>query len=168
MTKNRYSREFESQALVKVRERADKSVGTIAQELGMSEGTLRKWVTNANRKERAATPEAALPIDVAASAWSAAQRLLALQETHALSGPELHAWCRQRGLFAHQLSAWREAFCASAPTQPRDSKAALRELQVKCDKLQRELTRKERALAETAALLVLQKKYQSLWEGEEK
>lgn len=35
-------------------------------------------------------------------------------------------------------------------------------------KLQRELTRKERALAETAALLVLQKKYQSLWEGEEK
>ena len=99
MTKNRYSREFESQALVKVRERADKSVGTIAQELGMSEGTLRKWVTNANRKERAATPEAALPIDVAASAWSAAQRLLALQETHALSGPELHAWCRQRGLF---------------------------------------------------------------------
>ena len=152
MTKNRYSREFESQALTKVRERADKSVGTIAQELGMSEGTLRKWVTNANRKERAATPEAALPIDV----------------THALSGPELHAWCRQRGLFAHQLSAWREAFCASAPTQPRDSKAALRELQVKCDKLQRELTRKERALAETAALLVLQKKYQSLWEGEEK
>ena len=79
MTKNRYSREFENQALVKVRERADKSVGTIAQELGMSEGTLRKWVTNANRKERAATPEAALPIDVAASAWSAAQRLLALQ-----------------------------------------------------------------------------------------
>lgn len=168
MTKNRYSREFENQALVKVRERADKSVGTIAQELGMSEGTLRKWVTNANRKERAATPEAALPIDVTAAAWSAAQRLLALQETHALSGPELHAWCRQRGLFAHQLSAWREAFCASAPTQPRDSKAALRELQVKCDKLQRELTRKERALAETAALLVLQKKYQSLWEGEEK
>ena len=50
MTKNRYSREFENQALVKVRERADKSVGTIAQELGMSEGTLRKWVTNANRK----------------------------------------------------------------------------------------------------------------------
>ena len=92
MTKNRYSREFENQALVKVRERADKSVGTIAQELGMSEGTLRKWVTNANRKERAVTPEATLPIDVAASAWSAAQRLLALQETHALSGPELHAW----------------------------------------------------------------------------
>lgn len=48
----------------------------------MSEGTLRKWVTNANRKERAATPEAALPIDVTAAAWSVAQRLLALQETH--------------------------------------------------------------------------------------
>ena len=168
MSKNRYSREFESQALIKVRERADKSVGTVAQELGISEGTLRKWITNAKRKERAATPEATLPSDVAAAAWSAAQRLLALQETHALSGPDLHAWCREKGLFAHQLIAWREAFCTSAPSQSSDSKAALRELQVKCDKLQRELTRKERALAETAALLVLQKKYQSLWEGEEK
>ena len=168
MTKNRYSREFESQALVKVRERADKSVGTIAQELGMSEGTLRKGVTNAKGKERAGTPEAARAIGGAAAAWSAAQRLLALQETHALSGPGLSAWCRQRGLFAHQLSAWREAFCASAPTQPRDSKAALRELQAKCDKLQPEPTRKERARAETAALLVLPKKYQLLSEGEER
>ena len=42
------------------------------------------------------------------------------------------------------------------------------ELQSKNDKLQRELNRKEKALAEAAALLVLQKKYQTLWEGEEK
>ncbi len=41
-------------------------------------------------------------------------------------------------------------------------------LQLKHDKLQRELNRKEKALAEAAALLVLQKKYQALWEGEEK
>lgn len=97
-----------------------------------------------------------------------AASLLALNETHALSGPELHTWCREKGLFEHQLHAWREAFCTPTPQHTRESNAALRELQNKCDKLQRELTRKERALAETAALLVLQKKYQSLWEGEEK
>lgn len=45
---------------------------------------------------------------------------------------------------------------------------ALRELQVKHEGLQRELRRKEKALAEAAALLVLQKKFNALWEGEEK
>ena len=54
--------------------------------------------------------------------------------------------------------------CSAAPPESRESKTALRELQVKHDKLQRELTRKEKALAEAAALLVLQKKFQALLE----
>ena len=49
-----------------------------------------------------------------------------------------------------------------------DFRTALRELQVKHDGLQRELRRKEKALAEAAALLVLQKKFQALWEVEKK
>ena len=134
----------------------------------MSEGTLRKWVSNSSRKAMASTPAATLPSDVAAQLWSPAQRLLALHETHALTGEDLHAWCRHKGLFEHQLKAWREAFCSAAGPESRESKTALRELQVKHEKLQRELSRKEKALAEAAALLVLQKKYQALWEGEEK
>jgi transposase-like protein len=168
MKRNRHSREFEDQALIKVRERGDRSVRSIAEELNMSEGTLRKWIGKSNRKESASTTAATLPSDVAAASWSPAQRLLALQETHALTGADLHAWCRDKGLFEHQLKAWREAFCSAAPSESRESKTALRELQVKHDKLQRELTRKEKALAEAAALLVLQKKYQALWEDEEK
>jgi transposase-like protein len=168
MKRNRHSREFEEQALLKVRERGDRSVRSIAEDLNMSEGTLRKWVSNSSRRGRAEVPEATLPSDVDASAWSPAQRLLALHETHVLAGSELHAWCREKGLFEHQLKAWREAFCSAAPPDSRESKIALRELHVKCDKLQRELTRKEKALAEAAALLVLQKKYQTLWEGEER
>ena len=168
MKRNRHSREFENQALIKVRERGDRSVRSIAEELNMSEGTLRKWVSNSNRKDSPWTPAATLPSDVSAASWNAAQRLLALHETHALTGSDLHAWCRDKGLFEHQLKAWRESFCSAAPSESRESKAALRELQLKHDKLQRELTRKEKALAEAAALLVLQKKYQALWEGEER
>lgn len=94
-----------------------------------------------------------LALDGSANAWTAAQRLQALLESFVLSGPALHAWCRKRGLFEHQLTQWRESFCSSAGPEARESKAALRELQVK-----HELRRKERALAEAAALLVLQKK----------
>ena len=81
---------------------------------------------------------------------------------------QLHAWCREKGLFEHQLKAWGEAFCSATAPESREARTALREWQVKHDGLQRELRRKEKALAQAAALLVLQKKFQALWEDEEK
>ena len=92
--------------------------------------------------------------------------MVALHETHGLSGEALHAWCRENGLFAHHLTSWKAAFCA-------DGKVAsgtheIRVLKDENDPLKRELTRKERALAEAAALLILQKKFRALWEGEAK
>ena len=108
-----------------------------------------------------------LPNALAAQSWTASQRLLALQETHALSNTARHAWCREKGLFEHQLIAWRDAFCAATVPESRDIRQALRELQTRHDGLQRDLRRKEKALAEAAALLVLQKKFQALWGDEE-
>lgn len=67
--------------------------------------------------------------------------------------------------------SWRQAFCATAEPESaqdaRASKAELKALQSQHEGLQRELRRKERALAEAAALLVLQKKFQALLGGEE-
>lgn len=130
----------------------------------MSAGTLRKWWSKSNPTSVEATPTADLPSALAAESWSATQRLLALQQTHALSGGALNAWCREKGLFEHQLIAWRDAFCAVTAPDSRDIKLALRDLQTRYEGLQRELRRKEKALAEAAALLVLQKKFQALWE----
>jgi transposase-like protein len=164
MNRNQHSDEFREQALSKVRHRGTRSVRDIAEELSMSAGTLRKWWASSNRATVKATPPAELPSALPAESWVAAQRLLALHQTHGLSGDALHAWCREKGLFEHQLIAWRDAFCAIAAPESRDTKLALRELQTRHDGLQRELRRKEKALAEAAALLVLQKKFQALWE----
>ena len=166
MNRNQHSDEFQAQALSKARQRGARSVREIAEELNMSAGTLRKWWARSNRTAVETAPEAELPSALAAESWSAAQRLLALQQTHGLSGTALHAWCREKGLFEHQLVAWRDAFCAITAPDSRDTKLALRELQTRHDGLQRELRRKEKALAEAAALLVLQKKFQALWEDE--
>lgn len=169
MTRIQYSREFREQALGKVRQRGTRTVEDVALELNMSVGTLRKWVGRSNRHDAGTSSVVTeLPAALAAQAWSPAQRLLALQESHGLSDEALHAWCREKGLFEHQLRAWREAFCGVTALESRESRAALRELQNQNDGLQRELRRKEKALAEAAALLVLQKKYQALWEDEEK
>lgn len=168
MTKQRHSIEFREQALSKARQRGTRSVQDLAADLNMSAGTLRKWIAHANRAAVSLTPASPLPVDLPAQVWSPAQKLLALNQTHGLAPVELHAWCREKGLFEHQLKAWREAFCTMAAPDSRESKAALRELQSKHEVLQRELRRKEKALAEAAALLVLQKKFQALWADEEK
>lgn len=166
MTKIFHSIQFQEQALSKVRERGPRSVQDVANDLNMSVGTLRKWISKSNQKAAGNTHSAQLPQNLPALSWLPAQRLQALLETHALLPAQLSAWCREKGLFEHQLQSWRDAFCTAS--ESRESKAALRELQVKHEGLQRELRRKEKALAEAAALLVLQKKFHALWEGEEK
>ena len=167
MNRNQHTDQFREQALSKVRQRGTRSVREIADELNMSAGTLRKWWARSNAGVAVAGAAAELPSELPAESWNAGQRLLALHQSHGLSDAALHAWCREKGLFEHQLMAWRDAFCAVTSSESRESKLAVRELQTRNDGLQRELRRKEKALAEAAALLVLQKKFQALWEDEE-
>ena len=91
-----------------------------------------------------------------------------MQESYALSSPALAGWCRERGVFEHQLAQWREDFCTPIAPVSREATGAFRDLQRQHDQLQRELRRKEKALAEVAALLVLQKNFQALLEGADK
>jgi Transposase len=168
MPRNRHPPEFQEHALSKVRARGKRTLESVAAELNMPLGTLKGWLKRSSA-DGVGLPHAANPLgDVPAGQWSPAQRLLALQESHALSGSALHAWCREKGLFEHQLKQWRDAFCAVVQTpvvsaaQQRVANTALRELQARHDRLQREMRRKDRALAEAAALLVLQKKFQAL------
>jgi hypothetical protein len=168
MQKRQHSTEFKEQALSKARARGERTLESVAAELNISLGTLKGWL------KRSGAEVAGVP----ARQWTPVQRLLALNESHALSGPDLHAWCREKGLFEHQLTQWRDAFCAAAQppaasvAEQRIANAALRELQGRHEQLQREMRRKDRALAEAAALLVLQKKFQALVlqqsEGEDK
>jgi len=163
MNRNLHTVEVREQALIKVRARGTRSVQDVANDLHMAVGTLRKWLSKSNQEKGEVSELAAqLPDDLPAQSWGAAQRLQALLETHAMSQTQLHAWCREKGLFEHQLKAWRDAFCSLSASDSRESKTALRELQVKHEVLQRELRRKEKAQAEAATLLVLQKKFQAL------
>lgn len=158
--------EFIEQALSKARQRGSRSLVEVAAELNVPVYTLKGWLKRPPTGKAKSVVPTSLPQSLPASQWSGAERLLALQESHGLSGEALHAWCREKGLFEHQLTAWREAFVSSAVPETvqerRESKAELKTLQGKHEALQRELRRKERALAEAAALLVLQKKFQAL------
>ena len=178
MQRNQHSPEFKEQALSKVRARGSRTLESVATELNMSLGTLKGWLKRSGLESAGSPHAVTLPGDVPARQWTPVQRLLALNESHPLSGPALHAWCREKGLFEHQLVQWRDAFCsanqtpAASAAEQRLANTALRELQGRHVQLQREMHRKDRALAEAAALLVLQKKFQALVlqesEGEDK
>ena len=92
-------------------------------------------------------------------------------ETAALNEADMAEYCRKRGLFPAQITAWRVA-CEQANDWDRASTARLgkatKEEKRRVKDLERELARKDRALAETAALLVLRKKASAIWgDGED-
>ena len=152
-----YTESFRQQALEKVFTRGSNSIRVVAEDLNMSLGTLRNWMKADRDSSRAkAGLESKRPQD-----WSLADRLQILMESHGLEDEALNALCREKGIFRHHLEQWQAAFTASGAV---DTRSQLRELKDKNKALTRELSRKEKALAEAAALLVLQKKYQALWE----
>src|SRR3546814_4545595 len=81
---------------------------------------------------------------------------------------ERSAYCREHGLYPEQLEAWKQAFEAMDAGSTSADKAQLTAERKKSRKLEKELLRKERALAEAAALLTLSKKAQAIWgDGED-
>lgn len=76
------------------------------------------------------------------------------------------AWCREHGVYPDELNQWR-ASCTSALAEPEEARAtpqATRQDRKRIKELERDLRRKNAALAETAALLVLSKKLEAIFQ----
>ena len=132
-------------------------VANIAEETGISKDTLYTW----RRKARGNPEEATL--SQAPSPLSSEQRFAMVVETAPLNELEIGAYCREKGIYPEQLARWRQ-ICAQANSDslPVD-RITLREKTDELRILRAELARKDAALAEAAALLVLEKKVQNLW-----
>jgi len=94
--------------------------------------------------------------------WSAEEKLAAVLEAAALTEEELGAFLRSRGLHDAQLQQWRDQMLIGL-----EPKAVKRAESKRIHELEKELRRKDKALAETAALLVLKKKAQEIWGDED-
>jgi len=162
MTLPRYSQAFKEEVVRKMLTRGNRTIADMAAELNVPYHSVRNWLRNPKMAHlHRPTGGDKRPQD-----WTSEQRLQALLDTNALAPEALNAWCREHGIFPHQLQAWKTEF--SAPAKPPADAGELRKLKGELTNLQRELTRKDKALSEAAALLVLQKKYQALWEDEDK
>jgi transposase-like protein len=161
----RYSDERKGAVLRKMLPPHNRSLSALAAGEGISEATLYNWRRDARGKGRLLPDGATGP-----AGWSAADKFAAVVETAALNDAELGEYCRKRGLYPEQIRAWRAA-CEQAndwaAERGRQSQAEQSELRRQVRDLQRDLKHKEKALAETAALLVLSKKAAAIWGDED-
>lgn len=137
----------------------------LAREEGIAEATLHKW-----RCEARAQGQLLADAQAAPEGWSSRDKFAAVLETAALNETDLAAYCRQRGLYPEQIQAWRAA-CEEANdwnrTSTRRLSQAVKDERQRIKALERDLARKDKALAEAAALLVLRKKAAAIWGGGE-
>ena len=157
----RYSDEFKEQVVRKMMAPNAQSVAQVHRETGISEPTLYAWRNRYRAEGHVVPAEPSNPEN-----WSGENKLAVVIETAALNEQELAEYCRRKGLYPEQIQRWREAAAGGNDDTQRLSSAERRELQAERKKLRRlekELRRKDKALAEAAALLVLQKKAQAIW-----
>jgi transposase-like protein len=162
----RYSMERKEAVLKKMLPPNNKTIPEISLEEGIPEATLYLWRKAARAKGRLLPDGETTP-----SGWTSADKFAAVVETAAMNEEQKAAYCRQRGLYPEQIAMWRAA-CENAndwdEAQSRRQKESIRSAKKRTVELERELHRKEKALAEAAALLVLKKKVAALWgEGED-
>ena len=160
-----YSLERKTAVLKRMLPPAKMAIRQLSDEEKISEATLHKWRTEARGKGQL-LPDA----DAGPEGWSSRDKFAAVLETATMNEADLADYCRRRGLFLEQIKAWRMA-CELANDWDRTSTTrmsqATKEEKKRIKELERELARKDRALAETAALLVLRKKASAIWGGDE-
>jgi transposase len=161
----RYSEEFKEAIIKRMMPPHPTSVLQLCRETGVSDVTLYKW-----RKDYQNRGVAVPTKKKKSEIWSAKDKLAAVIETASFNEIQLSGYCRSKGLFKEQIDQWKRAALTGYQNSTQFKKIQAhhrREDKQKIKKLERELNRKEKALAETAALLVLSKKWEAIW-GENK
>lgn len=162
----RYSAEYKEWVVEQMMPPVNRSVAELAKETGVTPVSLRTWRDEA-REQGKVVPGNGKQTDK----WSSADKFRVVLETAPLSEAELSEYCRRKGVQPEQIRQWRTA-CeqANAKTPGNPGLAQRREEQTAQKRildLERELRRKNAALAETAALLVLRKKAEAIWGRDE-
>jgi transposase-like protein len=140
------------------------SVAQISAELGIHVVTLYNW-----RKTWRLQGEVVPASEKDPEGWGATDKFTVVLETAGLNATELSAYCRERGLYPEQVERWRQA-SQDANEKPVLTLKEQKELerlraqdQKEIKRLKQELRRKEKALAEAAALLIASQKIQAFW-----
>ena len=156
-----YSKELKDAMVAKMLPPNNQSISRISKQEGIPQATLRKWRDGARANGQAAPATGAASDD-----WNTEDKFLIVVETAGMTETDLAEYCRKKGLYAEQIERWKNA-CMQAnggvAEEATRLNKALRQKDKEFKLIEKELLRKEKALAETAALLILRKKANAIW-----
>lgn len=157
----RYTKEQKEKLIARMLPPESISPSKLSVETGISKSTLATWKTKATVSQIKGTNTSNKTI-------SSREKFLIVMETYTMSENDLGKYCRENGLYVEEVRQWRSScIAANEVTKSINNSSALEE-QLKEEKkkskaLEKDLRRKEKALAETAALLVLRKKLDAIF-----
>lgn len=152
-----YPKELKESIIARMLTPNNISVPEMVRETGIPKDTLYSWRSKARKGKTSA-------VSNIHGELSSDEKFDIVLETASLNETELSEYCRRKGLFPQQITVWQEN-CrqAHAPQTSKADKTTIRTQKKSIKRLETDLRRKEKALAEAAALLILQKKAHALW-----
>jgi transposase-like protein len=159
-----YNEAFKSKMVQRMVGPSAVSASRLAREVGVGQPTLSKWLRDAQGTIGAVKFESPPPPPASPRRpedWSPEERLQAVLQASGLKDEELGAFLRRNGLHEAILAEWKAAALEALGPQKKTSDSR------RVRELEKQLRRKDKALAEAAALLVLQKKARALWGDED-
>jgi transposase-like protein len=152
----RYGQKFKDNAVARLLPPQSCPVEALSTRIGISAGTLERWRAEVLAKAASGT-------DGDIKRWTPAARLDAVIATAAMDAATRSAWCREQGLFSAEADAWKQDAIAGLGESHDGGTAETKRDQHRIKELERDLNREDKALAETAALLVLSKKLSAIF-----
>lgn len=148
-----YSRSVKVGVLKKVLPPEGRDIASVSKETGISSQTIRNWINEAGSGSLDEKAGEKSPRHLSSS-----EKYQLLMESKKIPKEELGEFLRKRGLHSQHLTLWDQEFAEMVKDNGKRQKKKVQDLKKKVRELEKELNRKDKALAETAALLVLKKK----------
>ena len=171
----RHTQSFKMQAVEKALSRAAGiTLKEIVDELGIGSSTLGKWMRDARNNDLESTAGGGILMssdkrkEKRPQDWSLEDRLEIVMACTSLGEEEKSEYCRKQGVYPHHVNQWQLDFASgNSSSEKANARQEMKNLKNENKALRKELNRKDKALAETAALLVLQKKVHAIWGNDE-
>jgi transposase len=162
-----YSRMFKDKMVCRMTGPDAISAGALSREIDVSQSTLSNWLRKAG--QRCTSPESFPMKEKRPQDWTSDEKLNAIIEASKIDNADLGAFLREKGLHETHLEQWRLQILNALQRKPvSDTKNKSQSSDTKkIRELEKELQRKEAALAEAAALLILKKKARKIWGDED-
>ena len=156
MGTQKFSDDFKEAIVRKVINRGNQTISEFCRQEGVALSSATTWMRN-----RASI--SGMTKTNSSVRWSAEEKLRILIQSNSLLEEELGAFFRKEGLHSHQVGEWKADVLKALDSRYGKFRGVKAESAQRIRDLEKDLYRKDKALAEASALLILQKKVNLIW-----